>query len=44
MLLAMATTRSSLPVLLLDFDGTICIGDAPVLAYAEEACRDLTSD
>lgn len=44
MLLAMATTRSSLPVLLLDFDGTLCIGDAPVLAYAEEACRDLTPD
>ncbi len=25
-----------LPVLVLDFDGTVCLGDAPVRAYAEE--------
>lgn len=42
MLLVMATTSSTLPVLLLDFDGTLCTGDAPVLAYAEEASRDLS--
>ncbi|WP_157683240.1 HAD family hydrolase [Microlunatus soli] len=28
---------SARPVLLLDFDGTICLGDGPVLAYAEAA-------
>lgn len=29
------------PVLLLDFDGTVCTGDAPVLAYAEETLADV---
>ncbi|GAA0425424.1 hypothetical protein GCM10009543_20750 [Leifsonia naganoensis] len=28
-------TTSILPLLVLDFDGTVCVGDAPVWAYAE---------
>jgi len=32
---------STRPVLLLDFDGTVCLGDGPVLAYAEEAFAQL---
>jgi len=35
---------STKPVLLLDFDGTISLGDGPVLAYAEEAFADLPGD
>ena len=35
---ASAGTR---PVLLLDFDGTVCIGDAPVWAYAEAVISGL---
>ncbi|SED96584.1 FMN phosphatase YigB, HAD superfamily [Arthrobacter alpinus] len=38
----MSTTTSAqlaaeqpLPILILDFDGTVCLGDGPVLAYAE---------
>lgn len=27
--------NQSLPLLILDFDGTVCLGDGPVLAYAE---------
>lgn len=36
-LLADRARRSTRPVLLLDFDGTVCLGDGPVLAYAEAA-------
>lgn len=32
---------SPLPLLVLDFDGTICLGDGPVHAYAEAAARRL---
>ncbi|TWE12498.1 HAD family hydrolase [Rudaeicoccus suwonensis] len=37
----MLTTPAQLPVLLLDFDGTVCLGDGPVLAYADAALKDL---
>ncbi len=30
---------SDLPLLLLDFDGTVCLGDGPVVAYAEAAAE-----
>jgi FMN phosphatase YigB (HAD superfamily) len=30
-----------LPLLVLDFDGTVCLGDGPVWAYADAAVRDL---
>ncbi|MBG0741459.1 HAD family hydrolase [Paeniglutamicibacter antarcticus] len=30
---------SELPLLLLDFDGTVCLGDGPVVAYAEAAAE-----
>lgn len=30
-----------LPVLVLDFDGTVCLGDGPVRAYADAAVRGL---
>src|SRR5688500_20288004 len=33
-----------LPVLVFDFDGTVCLGDGPVRAYAEEAVRGLADD
>lgn len=29
------------PILVLDFDGTVCLGDAPVLGYAEQVARRL---
>jgi FMN phosphatase YigB (HAD superfamily) len=32
------------PLLVLDFDGTVCVGDAPVLAYAEAAIGELEAD
>lgn len=32
-----------LPVLLLDFDGTICLGDGPVLAYADAVASLLST-
>ena len=35
--LSQSAARSPKPVLLLDFDGTVCLGDGPVLAYAQEA-------
>ena len=28
-------------LLILDFDGTLCLGDAPVIAYATEVARSL---
>jgi FMN phosphatase YigB (HAD superfamily) len=34
-------SRQPLPLLLLDFDGTVCLGDDPVLAYAEATVRGL---
>jgi FMN phosphatase YigB (HAD superfamily) len=34
-------SRQSPPLLLLDFDGTVCLGDDPVLAYAEATVRGL---
>ncbi|MGI5130371.1 HAD family hydrolase [Pseudonocardia sp. CA-107938] len=33
-----------LPVLVFDFDGTVCLGDGPVRAYAEEAVRGLADE
>jgi len=36
-----ASTR---PVLVLDFDGTVCVGDAPVWAYAEAVIAGLLDD
>jgi FMN phosphatase YigB (HAD superfamily) len=33
-----------LPVLVFDFDGTVCLGDGPVRAYADEAVRGLADD
>ncbi|UUL76737.1 hypothetical protein NG819_02920 [Pseudarthrobacter sp. Fe7] len=36
-----AVFDSPLPLLVLDFDGTICLGDGPVHAYAEAAARRL---
>ena len=32
------------PVLLLDFDGTVCVGDGPVWAYAEALITDLLDE
>lgn len=32
------------PVLVFDFDGTVCLGDGPVRAYADEAVRGLADD
>lgn len=32
------------PILVLDFDGTVCLGDAPVLRYAEEVALRLPAD
>jgi len=29
------------PVVVLDFDGTVCVGDAPILAYADEVAARL---
>lgn len=29
------------PILVLDFDGTVCLGDAPVLAYADQVAQRL---
>lgn len=34
----------SLPLLILDFDGTICLGDGPVLAYAQGAAEQLPTE
>jgi FMN phosphatase YigB (HAD superfamily) len=34
---------SSLPLLVLDFDGTVCLGDGPVHAYAEAAALRLSA-
>jgi FMN phosphatase YigB (HAD superfamily) len=41
-----SNTRAAdaLPVLLLDFDGTICVGDEPVWAYADAVISVLRSD
>lgn len=33
-----------LPVLVLDFDGTVCLGDAPVRAYADEVLSRVRPD
>jgi FMN phosphatase YigB (HAD superfamily) len=35
--LSTAARPSTRPVVLFDFDGTVCLGDGPVLAYAEAA-------
>lgn len=35
---------SVLPILVLDFDGTVCLGDGPVRAYAAEAVRGVDDD
>ncbi|UQN30943.1 HAD family hydrolase [Brachybacterium kimchii] len=32
------------PVVVFDFDGTVCLGDGPVLAYAEAACARMQAD
>lgn len=40
----MAPIEDSHPVLLLDFDGTVCTGDEPVLAYAEETLIGVPDD
>jgi FMN phosphatase YigB (HAD superfamily) len=37
-------TTSPTPVLVLDFDGTLCLGDDPVLLYAEEVAALLPDD
>lgn len=42
--LADSAVESIKPVLLLDFDGTVCLGDGPVLAYAEEAFKYLPAN
>lgn len=36
-------TDVSRPILVLDFDGTVCIGDAPVWAYAEAVISELAT-
>ncbi|GAB3391647.1 hypothetical protein GCM10027568_17550 [Humibacter soli] len=38
------SSAQHLPVLVLDFDGTVCIGDAPVWAYAEAAIAAIPAD
>ncbi|NUU05127.1 HAD family hydrolase [Leifsonia sp. C5G2] len=37
-------TAAQKPVLVLDFDGTVCIGDAPVWAYAEAVIAGILDD
>lgn len=45
MLLDVTTrTPAQKPVLVLDFDGTVCIGDAPVWAYAEAVIAGILDD
>lgn len=39
-----AAVESAKPVLLLDFDGTVSLGDGPVLAYAQKAFALLPAD
>lgn len=39
-----AAAQQPLPLLILDFDGTICLGDGPVLAYAQAAASQLDAD
>ncbi|TAM71030.1 MAG: HAD family hydrolase [Microbacteriaceae bacterium] len=40
----MTVADAARPVLVLDFDGTVCIGDAPVWAYAEAVIAGLLDD
>ncbi len=40
----MSQMRTHLPVLLLDFDGTVCVGDAPVHAYADAVLDGLPTE
>lgn len=40
----MTVANAARPVLVLDFDGTVCIGDAPVWAYAEAVIAGLLDD
>ena len=35
---------SVLPILVFDFDGTVCLGDGPVWAYADEALRGVDDE
>lgn len=37
-------TTAQKPVLVLDFDGTVCVGDAPVWAYAEAVISGILDD
>lgn len=37
-------TKAPQPILVLDFDGTVCIGDAPVWAYAEAVIGEMVAD
>lgn len=39
--LARLAAEQSLPLLILDFDGTVCLGDGPVLAYADAAAEQI---
>lgn len=38
------TTQQPVPTLVLDFDGTLCLGDDPVLLYADELAKRIDVD
>ncbi|MGO2539522.1 HAD family hydrolase [Specibacter sp. AOP5-B1-6] len=40
--LARLAAEQPLPLLILDFDGTVCLGDGPVLAYADAAADQIS--
>jgi FMN phosphatase YigB (HAD superfamily) len=42
--LAPAEAGAALPVLVLDFDGTVCLGDGPIWAYAEALLPQLDDE
>ncbi|MGP9539676.1 HAD family hydrolase [Brachybacterium sp. AOP43-C2-M15] len=44
MALATQLRPTDRPVVVFDFDGTVCLGDGPVLAYAQEAFAGMPAD